>query len=95
MRTFGLEDAVHLSPAELVRGASRAQGVSVPGLPGTSLVEVRVNGNRRFELRGFPASRMAWLKSLGCFTEIIALRTRLFVPGDRVAAILATIQEAN
>jgi hypothetical protein len=95
MRTFGLEDAIRLSPAELVRGASQAQGVSISGLPGTSLVEVRVNGIRRLELRGFPASRMAWLKSLGCFTEIVAFRTRLFLPGDRAAGILAAIQEAN
>jgi hypothetical protein len=33
-------------------------------------------------------------KSLGCFTEIISFRTRLFVPRDRVEAILTTIREA-
>lgn len=45
----------------------------------------------RLEIRGYPFERLDWLKSLGCFTEIISYRTRLFVPPDQAEAILSSI----
>jgi hypothetical protein len=51
----------------------------------------RVNGARRIELVGAEAARIPELKALGCFTEIIAYKTRVFVPIDRVEAILANL----
>jgi hypothetical protein len=47
------------------------------------------------EIRGFPANHLLWLKSIGCFTEIIVYKTRLFLPFDRARKILREIAEAG
>jgi hypothetical protein len=51
----------------------------------------RVNGARRIEIVGAEAARIPELKALGCFTEIIAYKTRVFVPGENAAAIIGSI----
>ena len=51
----------------------------------------RVNGSRRIEIAGAEAARIPELKAKGCFTEIIAYKTRVFVPLDRADAIITSI----
>jgi hypothetical protein len=51
----------------------------------------RVNSARRIEIVGAEAARIPELKGLGCFTEIIAYKTRVFVPIDRAGAIITRI----
>jgi hypothetical protein len=53
-----------------------------------------VNGNQRVEIVGVPAAQLSWLKSLGCFTEIIAYKTRVFVPATDAEAVLARVLKA-
>ena len=50
-----------------------------------------VNGAQRIELVGCPAGQLAWLKSLGCFTEIIQYRTRVFAPVAGAQAVFAAL----
>jgi hypothetical protein len=50
-----------------------------------------VNGAQRLELTGWSAARLDWYKAQGCFTEIIRYQTRLFVPTDGGAAVLARL----
>jgi len=50
-----------------------------------------VNGRPRFEIGGVPHGQLPWLKSLGCFTEIIQYRTRVFIPIDAVEATLSQL----
>ncbi len=50
-----------------------------------------VNRNHRIEIVGAPSDQLAWLKSLGCFTEIIQYRTRVFLPVSIAADILGRI----
>jgi hypothetical protein len=50
-----------------------------------------VNGARRLELEGWSAARLDWYKAQGCFTEIIRYQTRLFVPLDGAADVLARL----
>jgi hypothetical protein len=90
-QAFDIAMATALSPAELIAGARGSEGVAIPGLGDARLVSVHVNDARRLEIRGFPVGRREWLKSLGCFTEIIAYKTRLFVPIDKAEAVLARI----
>ncbi|WVW41651.1 hypothetical protein V3I01_17925 (plasmid) [Sphingomonas sp. gentR] len=47
-----------------------------------------VNGAQRIEIERAPAQQLAYLKALGCFTEIIAYRTRVFVPVGEASTIL-------
>lgn len=80
--------AITLSPAEMIAGARSSEGVAVPGMDGARLIWVHVNDSRRLELRDFPAARRDWLKSIGCFTEVIQYRTRMFIPADRASSIV-------
>ena len=51
-----------------------------------------VNGSQRLELAGYAPARLPWYKAQGCFTEIIRYQTRLFVPVDRAAEVLARLR---
>jgi len=54
----------------------------------------RVNGSERIEIEGAPASQLPWFKSLGCWTELINFKTRLFVPmTDKAGSIIETIMQ--
>ncbi|KXU33068.1 methylase [Sphingobium sp. 22B] len=87
-KSFGVDMAITLSPAEMIAGARNSEGVSVPGMDATRLIWVHVNGSRRLELRDFPPARRDWLKSIGCFTEVIQYKTRMFIPADRASTIV-------
>lgn len=50
-----------------------------------------VNGSPRIELAGAPHDRLPWLKSIGCFTEVIQYRTRVFVPMGSAEAVLGLL----
>ena len=55
-----------------------------------------VAGEQRIELAGEIGAHLPWLKSLGCFTEIIAYKTRVFVPrGDKAEAIIGKLLAAG
>lgn len=56
-----------------------------------SIKTSRVNGARRIEIAGADPARIPGLKVLGCFTEIIAYKTRVFVPLDGADDIIASI----
>lgn len=91
---FGIDMTIALSPIELVAGARGAEGVAINWLPGARLLRVHVNDEARLEIKGFPPSRLAMLKSLGCFTEIIQYRTRVFVPINRAVETLGALETA-
>jgi hypothetical protein len=90
-QAFGLDARIALSPAELVAGARSGNGVALPMLGHARLIRAFVNDSARLEIRDFPPARRDWLKAQGCFGEVIAFKTRLFVPVDRAEAILSAI----
>jgi len=51
----------------------------------------RVNGSRRIEIVDAEAARIPELKAKGCFTEIIAYKTRVFVPVEGASEILRRV----
>ena len=85
---FGVAAQVALTAEEIISLAKAVGGAPLSGLGDARLTSVLVNGQRRLEIRGFPPERREWLKSLGCFTEIIAYKTRLFVPTERATAVI-------
>ena len=86
---MGITVAVTLTAAQLVEAASnRLKPQPIPGHAGLMLASALVNGSRRLELKGYEPARLAWFKSLGCFTEVIAYKTRLFVPTDAAEAVV-------
>lgn len=89
-KRLGTNINVKTDPAELVRAAHSRRSSPIPGTP-LELAPSRVNGHMRLELKGYDHHRLAWYKSLGCFTEIIAYKTRLFVPADKAESIVSTL----
>ena len=50
-----------------------------------------VNGSQRLELTGWSSARLEWYKAQGCFIEIIRYQTRLFVPLEGAAGVIARL----
>jgi hypothetical protein len=87
---LGLDISLNAPPDELAATVLRS-GRPLPfrGPEELALKRSLVNGSQRLELTGFAPARLAWYKAQGCFTEIIRYQTRLFVPVDGAAAVLA------
>ena len=88
---FGLASQIQLTPDEMIDAARHGDGALIPGLGSARLISAFVNSSRRLEIRDFPPAMLTALKAFGCFTEIIAYKTRLFIPPERASAILGAI----
>ena len=89
--TLGIAIDIDLNVPTLVTAlARRGTRVQLPGTPLT-LVSVLVNGSTRIEVKDYVPTRLDWYKSLGCFTEIVSYKTRLFVPIDRAEPIIGEL----
>jgi hypothetical protein len=53
-----------------------------------------VAGEQRYEIVGAPVEQLPWLKSIGCFTEIIAFRTRVFIPTKAAPSVIGALFRA-
>jgi hypothetical protein len=53
-----------------------------------------VAGEQRYEIAGAPVDQLPWLKSIGCFTEIIAFRTRVFIPTKEAPSVICALLRA-
>ena len=86
---LGIDAGITMTPDEVARYVM-ASGALMP--VGTyNLKRSLVMGEHRLELVDWPHTRLAELKAMGLFSEVIAYRTRLFVPVSEAAAILARI----
>ena len=91
LTTLGVKQTAALPPKQIA--AAVLGGASVPlqqPFP-CELRRSRVNTSTRVEIVGAPASQLSWLKSLGCFSEVISYRTRVFLPVDQVPDILVRL----
>jgi len=91
-RTLGLEREQTLSADDIVQTVL-ATGRAME-FAGRELLMVKrslVNGSQRLELTGWSAARLDWYKAHGCFTEIIRYQTRLFVPIEGSASVIARL----
>jgi len=77
-------------PALVAALGRRGTRVQLPGTPLT-LASVLVNGSIRIEIKDYVSTRLDWYKSLGCFTEIVSYKTRLFLAVDRAEAIIGEL----
>jgi hypothetical protein len=88
---FGLTSSIVLTPDELIEAARHGDGALIPGLHGARLVSAMVNDSRRLEIRDFRPQDREWLKACGAFSEVIAYKTRLFLPVGKADEILGAI----
>ena len=92
---LGVKQTAALPPSQIA--AAVLGGASVPlqqPFP-CELRRSRVNTSSRVEIVGAPASQLPWLKSIGCFSEVIQYRTRVFLPVDQTPEILAHLLAAS
>ena len=86
--SFGLGGGVRLSAAE-VHEALTGRGTPFGLANGWRLVRRRVMGADRIEIEGPVDTDLPALKRLGCMSEIISWRTRVFAPGaDTIGRLL-------
>ncbi|RYM09270.1 strawberry notch family protein [Sphingobium cupriresistens] len=90
-QAFGLDGSIALGPDEIIMGARAGRGALIPGLEPARLVRVHVNDSSRLEIRDYQPEDRTWLKACGAFSEVVAFKTRLFLPPDRAQDILAGI----
>ena len=91
LKDLGVEAPTALSPSESLRAVQAGGTIALVRPVPCELKRSRVNGSWRIEIAGAPASQLAWFKSLGCFTEVIQFRTRLFVPIEKAEATIAKL----
>lgn len=91
VKDLGVETPAPLSPSETLRAVQAGGSIALVRPVPCELKRSRVNGSWRIEITGAPASQLAWFKSLGCFTEVIQYRTRLFVPTEKAEAIITAL----
>ena len=88
---LGLEAAEALPPAAIASAALSGRSVDLARPFRMTVKRALVNGAQRLELVGCPPGQLSWLKSIGCFTEVIQYRTRVFVPVGTADAVIARI----
>ena len=92
---LGVDVDIKIPVGDIIAAARTRSGIAPAALEGAKLALSLVNGHQRIEVKDFPAHRLAHWKSLGCFSEIIAFKTRLFAPTDRAAEIITAMIDAS
>jgi predicted RNA methylase len=87
--------AIRLNPAQVLERLNAGQAVPITGTNDLIFKRSLVNGANRFEVSKYPYSWLSFLKSLGCFTEVISYKTRVFVPTDNALEVITAIIEHN
>ncbi len=82
---LGLAGGLGLTPAELHEEVL-ARGTAFPLANGWRIARRRLAGAERIEIEGPADGHIEALKRLGCVTEIVSYRTRVFVPAETVLA---------
>lgn len=88
---LGIDRSETLPADAVVRAVTAGRSIDVSHPFPLTIKRSVVNGSPRIELVGCPYDRLAWLKSIGCFTEVIQYRTRIFVPMASAETLLAQI----
>lgn len=92
---FGASSNLKLSKEAVLRSLCENRSVQIDQ-PFSALLKCsRVAGERRFEITGAPVAQLPWLKSLGCFTEIISYKTRVFIPVKNPERVIKALLSSN
>jgi len=89
--TFGVDRSESLPADAVAKAVTAGRSVDLTYPFPFTIRRSLVNGSQRVELVGCPHDRLGWLKSCGCFTEVIGYRTRIFVPMASAEEILGRI----
>jgi len=91
-RALGLEREQTFSAEDIVQTVlATGRAMEFAGREQLMVKRSLVNGSQRIELTGWSVARVDWYKAQGCFTEIIRYQTRLFVPLEGAASVIARL----
>ncbi|MEM7687434.1 MAG: strawberry notch family protein [Pseudomonadota bacterium] len=91
LNTFGVEAEFELTPDAIIASLSRSKPVSLERPFRMTIKRSLVAGEQRIEICGEIGAQLEWLKSIGCFTEIIQYKTRIFVPTSKAENIVCRL----
>ncbi|NLR40646.1 strawberry notch-like NTP hydrolase domain-containing protein [Novosphingobium sp. ERW19] len=91
LEKLGVARKAQTDPARIAAAILGGGTWKAPHPLGFTIRTARVNRSRRIEIVEAEAARIPELKAKGCFTEIIAYKTRVFVPVDKADQILASL----
>ena len=91
LERLGGSRKAQVDPGKIVQAILGGGSWKAPHPKNFTIRTSRVNGARRIEIADVEPGRIAGLKAIGCFTEIIAYKTRVFVPLEKAEAVLAAV----
>ena len=94
LKTFGIANSVIPTEGFILKTLHGKRTVELERPFNATIKHARVAGEMRIELVGAPADQLDWLKSIGCFTEIIAYRTRVFLPASNPRPVISALLAA-
>ncbi|WP_082737572.1 strawberry notch C-terminal domain-containing protein [Blastomonas sp. CCH8-A3] len=94
LEKFDIASTVELSPEMIIKALGKGRTVPIKQPFEATLKCSRVAGEQRYEIVGVPPEHLPWLKSIGCFTEIIAFRTRVFIPTKEAPSVIGAMFRA-
>jgi len=93
LNRLGVSDRVAIAPDKLAQAIIAGRSHTLKHPLNATIRTSRVNGQKRLEIAGIEAAQLPGLKAMGCFTEIIAYKTRVFIPLDGASAIICKLLE--
>lgn len=91
LEKLGVDRRAPTDPGKIAQAILHGGAWKAPHPLNFTIRTSRVNGARRIEIADVDPARIPGLKALGCFTEIIAYKTRVFVPANRAAEVVAAL----
>lgn len=88
---LGVRERVAVAPDKIAQAILAGRSYALKHPLNATIKTARVNGQKRLEIAGLEAAQLPHLKAMGCFTEIIAYKTRVFIPLDAAPEILAQL----
>lgn len=95
LRSLGIESDIKLDIKQVIGLIANGKTAELTGLHHYAIRKRLVNGKKRTEIVKYPPAKLGYLKSLGCFTEIIAYKTRCFIPESDTEEIIEAIMREN
>ena len=89
---LGLDCQIEMTPQEVFAAVMDAK-TTLNLLGGYQLRRSLVMGQPRFELIGASGTALPGLKAMGCFTEVIQWKTRVFIPVDGIDVLARVLAE--
>ena len=91
LEKFDIASTVELSSDTIIKALSESRIIPIKRPFEATIKCSRVAGEQRYEIVGAPVDQLPWLKSIGCFTEIISFRTRVFIPTATASSVISDL----